>query len=624
MKHTLTALAGAFVFSANSYAIPEIVITSSRVEQDLSDAITTTDIINRDDIAESQSYSISEILRHSAGFDINANGGRRHLSSNFLRGVANKQMLVMIDGVRVSSASDGFFRWEALDPDIIDRIEVTRGARSSLYGSEAIGGVVQIFTRKQNGYSIKLGGGSYNTQRGSLSMGKSTAKYGINFSLASEQTDGFSATSTNNLYTFNADDDQSKNLNGNLNAWGKIGDKLIVRVNHVQSQTKADFDEGSDYVSGNEITGSEFDMDIQTSSLLLEHRINTRWKHTLSLAHTQNEYKQRNDNDAAGAYNYSNETKRNQASWVHELALGKSTLRKSTLRKSTLRKSTLLLGADYYNEDIDYLSQYGSFIDKEIDNTALFINLQSNTRAFKYGIGFRNDAHKLFGNHLTWNVDAGYQLRKRWLAYANVGTAFRAPTALELFYPSSGNEALTPEEGRTAEAGLKYFGSKGAMAQISIFDTKIDEMIDFDTATYAYTNISEAKIRGVELSWNKPLGNFVFGGALSLLDTKDTNGDKLLRRPDEKLALSLTRYFKKGHVKLNSLSVGTRMDRMDAGNINLPGYTVVNLSGKYQITPKIATLLKVENLADRNYETISGYTTSERAYYLTLEYNGNW
>lgn len=591
-------------------SIPTITVSNTKVEQNLNDVLSSTTIISKEEIEETNAQTVTDLLKTKAGIDIASNGGKGQTTSVFVRGASNKQTLVLIDGVRVSSTVDGTFAWRNLSPTSIERIEIVRGAKSSIYGSDAIGGVIQIFTKQLQGYYLNIGGGSYQTKKISAGLGASNNRAGFSLNLNREKSNSFSATNAKaGINTFNHDNDSYNNKSINLKLWVNLTDNFKAIASFLKSKTETEFD---DFHFGGGTFKDISETDSSTYSLKLEHDISNKWQQVFTFGQSKtdsifSEFSTNTQTFASGS-------KRTEFNWQHNL---------------NYQQYLLILGADYYRDKGNFKSAFSSFAADKISNKGLYANLSGHLNKFSYALGLRHDRHDNFGNHTTYQIELGHRLDDNWSLRASHGTGFKAPTITELFFPDDflgrpvGNPDLEPEKSKTTEFGLNYH-SQNSSASMTFFNTKIHNLIEFGTP---FKNVSQAQIRGLEFQYNQFLNDWKFDIALTLQNTEDNSGKRLIRRPDKKLALGVSRYFTKGHVRLESLFVSERDDidfsSFPAAPVTLAAYSVFNLSGQYKINRHLSLGVRVDNLFDRQYETIYGYNMPERSYYLNLEYTGS-
>ena len=601
LQHNLTAglAAGAVLFTslpavADDTMTP-VVVTASRTAETADQTLAPVRVITRADIEQRQPRDLLELLRTQPGIDLARNGGPGQQTSLFMRGTNSDHVLVLIDGVRASSITTGGFAWQHLAPGQIERIEIVRGPRASLYGSDAIGGVIQIFTRSSNGTSVRLGGGSDQTFKGEAGYGGSHGSHRFSLQASAENSDGFSATNPGIGFSYDPDEDgyRNRSLSGRWQA--EFTDTMAMSAAFWHSEGDIEFDTGS------------MDSINQNLSLTLDAGINERWTQSLQLGYA------RDDLDTDSAFASEVKGSRLSADWQHDILIGMSHL--------------LSVGLDYYRDQGENLNEVTAtrIFDETITNRAAFASLQTGLGANELQISLRHDEHSRAGGETTgaaaWGRELGHGVR----TVASYGTAFKAPTLNQLFHPGfggffAGNPDLEPERSRSAELGLRYHSVErpGRRASLNLYHTRVDDLIAFQGTNSQAINIDEATIRGLELEYADAFGPWSVDASLTLQRARDDSTDEpLLRRPDEKLSLIVNRDFHgRSGVNAELLLVG---EREDVGT-RLPGYGLVNLAGHHQLTRELKLQARIENLLDKDYELASGFNTPERKLMVMLEY----
>jgi len=582
--------------------LPAIVVTPTRTPGSVGQALAPVSVISREDIERAQAPSMLELLRLQAGLDLARTGGPGSQTSVFLRGSNSNHVLVLIDGVRVASASNGLFAFEQLSPAQIERIEVVRGPRASLYGSDAIGGVIHIFSRDNAGASARLGGGSYGSAFLDAGWGGAIGRSGrVSIQASHEDTHGFSATNPE-AGPFVYDPDKDGHRSTSLTASGgiELGDQADLELRAWHSDGNNEFDQG------------ETDTLNQTLSARLGAHLLEGWEQSLRLAQSRDEAE--TASDFASRF----ETRRLGADWQHDLALPAA--------------GTLTLGLDYWRDDVlnDDLAAGVTVYDERLSNRGIFVGLQQPLDPFILQAALRRDRHSEFGGKTTGQLALGYDLSQRLQLVASYGTAFRAPNANELFSPGftfepaqpaqfAGNPELDPETSASIEAGLRYRPSVSHSLSLDFYHTEVDDLIAFQGANFQAVNINEARLRGVELSYAGNRGPWWLQAALTLQEAKDLASDQdLLRRPDQKLALQLDYRFS-GGASLGGEILGVS-EREDLGG-PLPGYGLLNLRGSLPMAHDLTLEARVENLFDKLYHLARGFNTPGLSAYLAVRWS---
>ncbi|MEE9328389.1 MAG: TonB-dependent receptor [Cocleimonas sp.] len=585
----------------------EITITANRRLQPVESTLASVTVITRKDIEQIQAQDVTDVLRLQTGVDVSRNGGAGSLSSVFLRGAESDQVLVLIDGIRVSSATSGAFDWSALPIDQVERIEIVRGPRTALYGSDAIGGVIQVFTKNADSGSGAYGSltfGKYSAVRGSVGFAKSTAKTKFSFNVSAEDTDGFSATNIKaGAFVFNPDDDSNKKKSVNMAVSHQLNNKISIGFNALATNNDVEFDQG---VS---------DTDVKTLQATVEVNSSARWKQKFTVGQSKNELLSRS---SFGDSTF--DTNRKTLNWQNDIKLS--------------NRSTLILGLDY-REDKGTTGGFTSFSDK-ISNKAAYANYSHQLGGFNLDLAGRLDNHSEFENEFTGQISGGYKINPSSTVYAGYGTGFRAPSINDLFSPGfvnfagvttyAGNPDLDPESSKNIEIGFKSQLSQNHRLEANIFRNEIEDMVSFTGIDNQAINSDEVTLKGIELSYKGKANKLDWALGATFQRADDiSNNLPLVRRPNSKftanLGLAMTN---RTHVGVDAVISSSRQDNdfsaFPAQRVSLPSYGLVNFSVKHKLNKHLDLGLRVENITDEDYELAQGFNTSGRGAYFTLSY----
>lgn len=577
-----TLLAGtALVLATASHAettLSPLLVTALREPVTADRTLTAVSVIERADIEARQPRSVIDLLRTEPGLEVSRNGGRGQVASLFLRGTNADHTLVLVDGVRAASSTTGQFDFSQLDPAQIERIEIVRGPRSTLYGSDAIGGVVHIFTRQPEGVTARVGGGSHATKEARLGYGTGgDSRFSING--AWTDTEGISATNSDAAFGFDPDDDAYRSASATARFESRLWDAdARLQATGWFSDGEVEFDQG---VS---------DTRNQVYSLALDDVIRGAWSQQARVGYSRDRVETRS------AFPSDIRSGRWTASWLHRLATG---------------TGTYTLGADYYRDqgENDDPASGAELFDEVVTNRALFGHWRGSDGPWDLELGVRHDDHGEFGGHTTGNVALGRALGSGWRGWASWGRAFKAPSFNELFFPGFGNPQLEPETARSTELGLRYADGQ-LSAGVTAFRTRVDDLIDsVQVAPFVFEarNIDSARIRGLELELEARHGPWMSQAHVTLQDAdEEGSGEPLPRRADLRAGLSLTRSLGDSlTLGAESLYVG---ERRDAGE-RLGRYVLVNLSARFALAEGLALEGRLENLLDQDYQLASGFNT---------------
>jgi len=597
------------IHAADEMAAPitsaPILVTATRTVQTTDDALASVTVITREDIERQQATSVSELLRGLPGVSLTNNGGLGKTTSVFLRGTESDHVLVLIDGVKVGSATLGTTAFENIPVDQIERIEIVRGPRSSLYGSDAIGGVIQIFTRKGGGATtptFSLGAGSHRTFSGSAGVSGGGTQGWYNVSASGIGTQGFNAcrgapyvspsSPGGGCYTYEPDNDGYDSRSGALRAGYRFDDGTEVDV-HALRTTGHNLYDGT-YSNESHIAEQEAGGRVAFSPL-------ASWRMTFAAGDSQDDSK----DYLNGAYKDRYNTTRDTASFQNDVNLGATQL--------------LTAGLDYQNDRVDSSTVYTVTARRD---TGVFTQYQGAYGRQDVQLAVRNDNNEQFGHHTTGGLAWGYGFSQDLRVFASYGTAFKAPTFNELYYPGFGNPNLRPEDSQSYELGLR--GKVGGNRwSLSSYETQVTDLIGFD-ASFTPVNIDMARIRGLEATAGTQLAGWNLATALTLLDPRNhsggaNDGNILPRRAQETARVDLDRVIGKLRFGTTLYGEGKRYDDI-ANTVVFKAYATVALRAEYALSPSWSLGGRVGNLFDKHYETAAFYNQDGRNYFITLRY----
>lgn len=610
---------------ASATALDPVVVTSSRTAQRLSDALPATSVITRADIEDSHAPDLATLLRGQAGFDVAQSGGLGSQTSLFLRGSNSNQVLVLIDGLRVNAVNSGAASVAHLMVDQIDHIEIVRGNVSSLYGSEAIGGVIQIFTRggTDNGAPTSLGAGvSYGSERNRAasvdagqSFGPSDARTHVGVSASYRSANGFSAIDADRVATANPDYDGYRNHSVSAAVSQRLGEHEIG-ARYFESHGRLAFDESSDY----SFIDPAYNGRIQThdersrqTDAALYGRLKAASFWTVDLL-------------AGQSRDLSVNTSSNPFSFV----TGATT---STDRQYRIG-NTFRVGEHAATLAYEHLDQTGfstsygngsdgaSFSRKVDSAMAGYIGplfLSSNRNEFQFNA--RHDRYSDFGDATTGLAAYGLKFAPGWKAIVQGSTAFKAPTFNELYFPFYGNPALKAERARSVELGLQY--AQGAsLVRASLFRTRTHDLIVFDSNTFLANNIARAKVSGLELTGRTVIDGWMLSANLTFARPIDEDTRQvLLRRAIHNLGLAIAKSYGPWRFTGDVQAAGARFDSdiNTFARTELSGYGVTNFGLRYQVIHGTTVGVAVTNAFDRRYALVDGYNTAGRVTTLSLD-----
>ncbi|ANN79703.1 TonB-dependent receptor domain-containing protein [Bordetella flabilis] len=591
-----------------------VVVTASRTPQVARDVLGDVSVIDRETLESAGQSSLAEVLSRTHGIEYANNGGPQTVTSLFMRGANSNQTLVLVDGQRINNATNGLAALNAIPAGSIDHIEIVRGAASSLYGADALGGVINIITRRDADKPLSaytsIGGGTYGTS--SYSAGLSGAAQGWTYSLSSsyQQSHGFDATNDKS-FLHNPDHDSyyERNVAASLGYEWKPGQTLSAQF--YETHLNGGYDNGMPAFNDRSI------QDVQGFSLTSTNRLTDVWQSTLRVGSTLD--KNRSEN-APGDELFGSSpdgkttfrTRQDQLLWQNDLQL--ATGQKVTLAYEHLEQR---VDGDIPNFN-DFPVSFGNFT-----QTRRHVNSFTGVYLADFGAhhlqaSLRNDDNSQFGNHTTGGLSYGYDITRRIRATVGASTGFRAPDFNELYWPNDGffvgNPDLRPETSRNVEASLRYLDDDSEFG-ITYYRNKVKNLIvnqavdpaDPFSAFQPY-NVSHALLEGVTFTGMKKFGNTRLRASLDLSDPRNTDEDKRLpQRAKKVLRLS-------GDHRLGDLLLGAEWyvsgDRVDAlTGDRLGGYGLLNLLASYDLTRNLQVQLRWNNVLDKQYTLVQGYNT---------------
>ena len=598
------ALAAGLVFLAvPSHAADaplKIVVTPTRTAQTVDESIASVSVVDRKQIEERQARTVEDALRGLPGLDFSNNGGRGRATQIFMRGTEGDHVLVLVDGVKVGSPTLGQTQFENLPIGQIERIEVVRGPRSSLYGSEALGGVIQIFTRKGGGPltpSFSVTGGSHETGEATLGLSGGGAKSWFNLSASGADTQGINACrgvpGLAGCFVNEPDDDAYRSISGSARAGMRFDNGVEVDAHYLRAESESFFDGG--FVNESENMQQVLGGSLRASP----HAI---WRATLLGGRSWDD----SDNFRNGVKKSRFDGRRDTLSLQNDFTLAP--------------RHIVTLGGDYQK---DRISSDTAYPVTSRDNVGVFGQYQAGIGKHNAVFGLRRDDNEQFGGKTTGNIGWGYDLAQGLRVTTSYGTAYKAPTFNELYFPFFGDPNLDPETGRTAEAGISGDHVLGKWA-VNVFHTRINHLIAFDAARRLATNVDDASITGVEFEVGALVAGWAAHANLTFLDPENRSrganrGNVLPRRSEESLRLDADREFGRFSAGASLIAAGKRYDDL-ANRQELDPYVTFDLRGGYRVTDRWLLQGRAENLLDRDYETAAFFNQPGRSLFVTLAY----
>ncbi|MCW5648641.1 MAG: TonB-dependent receptor [Ramlibacter sp.] len=589
------ALAAAFPSLAQTAplqvaALGETVVTATRNPTRTDDLVSDVVVIDRATIEAGMARTLPELLARNAGLQVSANGTTGKTSSVFIRGTESRHTILLVDGVRYGSATAGTPNWDTIPLDMIERIEVLKGPASALYGSEGVGGVVQIFTRRgREGFhpyaSATVGSERWREWTGGFTGGQGAWTWALGLQQLRER--GISSTNPNVQFgNFNADRDPFNQDALNASVALQINPHWRVDASVLYSDGVSHYDDGPGIDTRSAVRAL-------TAQAGLKGRVLAGWDSELRYARGVDT----SDTLVAsspGAF----KTVQDQWTWQNtvDTPLG-----------------LVLAGAEHRVQTVSGSTAYSV---SERTLNGLFAGLNGSAGPHSWQLNVRRDRNSQFGGSSTGFAGYGYRINPAWRINVSHGTSFVAPSFNQLYYPGFGNPLLQPERGRNTDLGLTW-AAGGHEVKLVRFDNKIR---GYMTNTTLPVNIPRSRIDGWTLGYEGQLGGWSLRAGLDTLNPRnELNGRQLPRRAKRQLSLGVDHRTGAWRYGASLLQVGQRFD--DAANTRvLAAYTTLDLHADWQFAPQWSLQAKVNNLTDRAYETAWGYNQAGRTLYLTLRW----
>jgi len=599
MNKSLLAISVASLLTPISYSYAQevqandtIVVTASRFAQPESSVLASMSVITKAEIEKLNVTSALDVLKTLPGVEVNSQGGKGQISSLFLRGTSSKHTLVLVDGVKINSATAGGASLGLIPAFAIEQIEVVRGPRAAIYGSDAIGGVIHIRTipsERDTKHDANLGyGNDDHTSLAWRSAGQINDSTQASFVFSDEKSDGYRV----NEVAPNSDSHgfESQTLFGSLRH--EFNEVWFAQFNGYQ--------QNSDVEYANQFSGAKSESN--TDFYSVAGSLNFQKQHFASQLMVSRSDNEAWDGSASGAVaKTALFSSRNSASWLNQWAVRPAL--------------NLAAGIDY---DQEHARQGGAnssnYSKTEKDNKAAFVTAQFANSLVTAEASVRHDDDSAFGHHTTWNIGLGVAPTDNLEFVASTGTGFKAPTFNDLYWPGSGNPNLKPETSKSSEVGVRGTFSF-VQIDVSAYRNEIEDMIDWAPTgpggAWTPSNIDNAKIEGIEIEALFETGVIEHRVSAEWKDPRDKSDDSLLiRRARENFSWVSTYSADSFDLSAVANYVG---ERKDSTGKTMEAYTLLDISANYKVTDALSLGARVANLFDKEYQTAH---SSSGKYYL--------
>jgi vitamin B12 transporter len=596
------ALASSLVVAQDE--LEETVVTATRTPVPLDAVGAPVIVITRSDIERSLASDVSELLQGQAGLEISRNGGPGQTTSLFTRGTDSNHTVVLVDGVRINPGTIGGAALQNIAPESIERIEIVKGPRSSLYGTDAIGGVVQLFTRgaARDGFSAGATHGSDATRQlfgdGAFGLGE---KLRLGFGGSYAESEGMP------VFVDSTSDRGYRNVTGRASVEFAASDAVTLRGRAWRAAGRTEY-ASQDFLGGFLDRSSDFENSVYSVEGEFRDARGLGLRAMLGRANDDIDQKQANFAGLDFA-----RTQRDSADLQLDLP--------------ELGNHALSLGVMYSDEHTEAMS-FGTGFDENTKVAQAFVQDQFEIGRLSSRLALGHVDHETFGTELTWNAELGLGLGTGTRVTLSGGRAFRAPDGTDRF-GFGGNPDLQPEISRQVELSLRHKLGERHQLAVTAFDNRIRDLInfvvlDFDTFEGENQNVDRARIRGIELGWQFTGQAWRARAELTLQDPRDEGTDlRLLRRARESLSVALNRDVGALDLGLDLIASGNRKDFGFPANVTLDSYTLLNATARYRVTRSLTVQGRLENLFDEDYAFAEGYRAEGRSYTIGVRYSFN-
>lgn len=566
--------------------LPDTLISANRQVEARNDSSAANTVFTREDIDRLQPSDVPDLLRRVPGVQVAQTGGRGSLPGVYIRGTQSAQSLVLVDGQRIGNSTSGDSNLQHLNIEQIERVEVLRGSRSVIYGSDAIGGVIQIFTRRGTEQGLQprlhLGFGSQQTWERSLGLSGGDDKTRFDLGASLDETAGLDRT--HESYPSDSDHDAYRNKSLSLSLSHALTDDVEVGANLLDNRGRSEFDnpfgrfDMDTFESVQQQPYSDFN--VSSLSSYVDARVNETWKTRIELGHSENREKTFDKlSDERTVFN----TYRDSVNWQNDLTLD--------------ARNSLILGGDWYE---DRVNSSTAFDEDSRWNRAAFIQHRYQADSFSTEIGLRHDDNQQFGNQNTWSGTFTLPLNPDNDVLLSYSEGFRAPTFNDLYYPDFSNPDLKPETSKSYELQWRSQLSDSARLEASIYRTDLEDAIIFGSNSRPQ-NVASARINGFEAALKQELFGWQSNLGVAIIDPRDRDtGHTLARRARRTASWDLDRQFDRLGLGASWQLVSGSYDDLN-NTQSLGGYGTLGLRSSWALNREIKLDLKVDNLLDKGY-----------------------
>ncbi|CRL50354.1 TonB-dependent receptor domain-containing protein [Pseudomonas sp. URMO17WK12:I11] len=566
--------------------LPDVLITANRQVEARNDSSAANTVFTREDIDRLQPNSITDLLSRVPGVQVAQTGGRGSLPGVYIRGTQSAQSLVLVDGQRIGNSTSGDSNLQHINIEQVERVEVLRGSRSVIYGSDAIGGVIQIFTRRGDEQGLQprlhVGFGSNQTWERSLGLSGGDDKTRFNLGASLNETAGINRT--HQSYPSDSDHDEYRNQSVSFSISHALTDDLEIGANVLDNRGKSEFDnpfgrfDSTTFESVQQQPYSDFE--VSSVSSYLDARVNDIWKTRVEFGHSENREKTLDKlSDERSVFN----TYRDSVNWQNDLTLND--------------RNSLLLGGDWYEDRINSTT---AFDEDSRWNRAAFVQHHYRADSFSTELGLRHDENQQFGGQNSWSGTLTVPVNPDNDVLLTYSEGFRAPTFNDLYYPDFSNPDLKPETSKSYELQWRSQLTENSRLEASLYRTDLEDAIIFGSNSRP-ENVASARINGFEAALKQELFGWQSNLGVAIIDPRDRDtGHTLARRARRTLSLDLDRQFDRLGLGASWQAVSSSYDDLN-NQQPLGGYALLGLRSSWELDSEIKLELKLDNLLDKGY-----------------------
>lgn len=605
LPRAVAAGVGALLVAATAPAVATepVVVTATRTPQRVDQTLAQVTVIERARIEAAAGRTLADLLSEESGVQMWSNGGLGKIASVSIRGLETRHTLLLVDGVRYGSATVGTPTWDNLPLEAIERIEIVRGPLSGLYGSDAVGGVIQVFTRRGvqgtlPDASVALGSRRYAEAAAGLRFGQGAVDGSLR--VQHRRTDGRSATNERVPFgNFNPDDDGFEQHS--LSA--RVGTRFSLPAGEWRAELSTLRAVGENQLDDGPSADARAELRTEVTSALLSGPLTAGWKTTLRLARSVDDYDTLRTASAFTPLGTTGTTQQ-QLTWENQLATP---------------IGTALVLAERIEQQAERPGTPFDVSQRTLNAVALGLNGEAGAHGWQASV--RRDRNSQFGGQTTGSLAWGVQLTPGLRATASTGRSFTAPSFNQLYFPNFGNRNLLPETGRHHELGLAWRVGT-VRSRLVLFDHRIRGYISSGPQP---ANIPRVKVSGASVDVNATLGAWTLAGSIDSQQPINATagtanfGRILPRRAQDMGRLSVD--WRGGTLALGGTlrATGERFD--DAANTRrLAGYATLDLRAEWKPAPEWTLAARLDNALGQRYETVLGYNPPGREAFVTLRW----